>query len=73
MLTNWNHAISDENVRNEVCLGQNTRSDALFADLILSNEDLSLYNQWIKILNIAKSKQEFIKNTHMDFIKLKKK
>ena len=61
MLTNWNHAISDENVRNEVCLGQNTRSDALFADLILSNEDLSLYNQWIKILNIAKSKQEFIK------------
>jgi hypothetical protein len=59
LLTNWNQCISNDHIRNEMCLGQNTRADNLFLHLSLSNEDLELYNQWIKILNIAKTKQEF--------------
>ena len=55
-------SVSDDNIRNEVCLGQNTRADDLFTDLKLTNEDLAMYNQWIKILNIAKSKTEFVDN-----------
>ena len=60
MLTNWNQAISGNDIKNEVCLGQNTRADNLFVKLKLNNEDLSLYNQWIKILNIARLKEEYI-------------
>jgi hypothetical protein len=60
LLTNWNQCISNDYIRNEVCLGQNTRSDKLFTNLKLTNEELNLYNQWTKILNLAKSKKEFI-------------
>lgn len=60
MLTNWNQAISNADLRNEVCLGQNTRADALLGNLKLNNNDLDIYNQWIKVLNIAKTKDEFV-------------
>lgn len=61
MLTNWNQAVSNDSIKNEVCLGQNTRSDDLFTELRLTNDDLAIYNQWIKVLNIAKTKAEFVK------------
>ncbi len=61
LLTNWNQCISNENIKNEMCLGQKTRADKLFENLNLSNEDLKLYNQWLKILNIARKTQEFNK------------
>lgn len=61
LLTNWNQCVSNEFVKNEMCLGQKTRADKLFEKLKLSNEDLKLYNQWLKILNIARKTQEFQK------------
>lgn len=61
LLTNWNHCISDNYIKNEMCLGQNTRADKIFTSFNLNNDDLTLYNQWIKILNLAKTKSEFIK------------
>ena len=62
LLTNWNHCISDNYIKNEMCLGQNTRADKIFTSFNLNNDDLTLYNQWIKILNLAKTKSEFIKS-----------
>lgn len=62
LLTNWNQCISSEEVKNEMCLGQKTRADKLFKDLKLNNEDMKLYNQWIKILNEARKTVEFKKH-----------
>ncbi len=62
VLTNRNQCRSEENLRNEMCLGQNTRADKIFEKFKLTNQDMELYRQWIKILNIAKSKAEFNNN-----------
>ncbi len=62
LLTNWNQCISNDNIKNEMCLSQRTRADELFKKMKLNNDDLKLYNQWIKILNKAKISDEFNKN-----------
>ena len=54
-LTNANKCISNQQIKNELCLGQNTEADKLF---IPNNRNASLVEKWYEILKYVKTTKE---------------
>jgi len=55
-LTNANKCISNKNIKNELCLNQNTKADKL---LNVNNRNTNLLQKWREILKIVKTTDEY--------------
>jgi len=55
-LTNANKCISNKTIKNELCLGQNTKADSL---LNISKRHETLLEKWEDIINLVKQKKEY--------------
>lgn len=62
ILSNKNKCLSNDIVRNEFCLSQDTLSDKILATFILNGEDSKLLTLWNQILDETKTKEEFVPN-----------
>lgn len=59
-LTRNNQCTSRPDCINEYCFLQNSRADKILSKFLIDKIDHDLLDQWKKVLNIAKSKSEFI-------------
>jgi len=61
-LSNKNKCISNENISNQFCILQKTKSDKILKDLKLNNNNKKLIKLWEKVLKLAKATDEYNEN-----------
>ncbi|MDR3185378.1 MAG: hypothetical protein LBU04_00990 [Christensenellaceae bacterium] len=71
-ITQKNKCFSGFQLKNELCLAQKTIAQEIFLKMETSDSDCVLYEQWLKILNLARLKSEFNKDWTYGFAQIEK-
>lgn len=58
-LTRKNRCVSNSEIKNQYCFGQNSKADQILNKLNMDSVDLDLYNLWVDVLSCAKQKNEY--------------